>query len=175
MSYQLKDLISNISTGVEQIDNFELQPNDDACENSFELLEAKLINKAKQEFLQMEKTRLVNEDDDDDESDTEMLHLNDLSIEQKEMLQSLLLASVADLENCCDDCLSTYHDISEYINSKALEFNQFNEYLERLNEYEYLLNQHETEANMHQLAQHPESLLDYDYEENYCEGTCLSF
>ena len=131
MSYQLKDLISNISTGIKQNNNFEidLDTEEDPCENSFEQLEAKLINKAKQEFLQFEKSRMLNGEED---CESETLNLNDLTIEQKEILQNLLLASVADLENCCDDCLITYHDISGYINSKALEFNQFNEYLQKL-------------------------------------------
>jgi len=161
MSFQLKELISNISTDFEnrKLEDNQFDSNLDVQnEISFEALEAKLIIKAKLEF---EKSQMTQEEDS-------TLYLSELTLEQKEILQNLLLASIADLENCCEDCLSTYKDISSFINSNALEFNQFNEYLERLNNYEDIINQND--EHFEQLSQYPESFLDLDYNENYCDG-----
>jgi hypothetical protein len=166
ISYQLKDLISNISTEIQsktsKFDENQFDTNlDSQNEISFEALEAKLIIKAKMEF---EKSQKMQEEDD-------TLNLNELTVEQKEILQNLLLASIADLENCCENCLSTYKDISNYINSKALEFNQLNEYLERLNNYEQIISQNG--EHFEKLPPDPDSFLDYDYRENYCDGNLI--
>lgn len=53
-----------------------------------------------------------------------------LNNDQKEvLLHNLLLASVAKLENCCDECLTTYNEINEFINSKSVELDEFLLYL----------------------------------------------
>ena len=134
MSHQLLDVIANISTSEASLSGARKENPSDF----FEQMEAKLLENAKLELDQM--------DYESSTSAAETLNLNELSHEQKETLQNLLLASVAKLEHCCEDCLSTYNEINDYINSKALEFNEFNEYLSNLNNYEYLLNQ-QMEAN----------------------------
>ena len=159
MSHQLKDLLSLISTGdtEKESNNYESSEAndlDDQNEISFEALEAKLIIKAKMEY---EKNQMMREESD-------RLNLSDLSDEQKEILQNLLLSSVADLENCCDDCLATYTDLHDFIKSKSLEFNLFNDYVDRLSDN--LINQHETK--LFQFIKQPE--IDYGYNENYCNG-----
>ena len=164
MSYQLKELISNISTGVQKIEDEQLDSNlDEQNEISFEAIEAQLIIKAKLEF---EKSKMIHQEDN-------TLNITELTVEQKEILQNLLLASIADLENCCEDCLSTYKEISEYINANALEFNQLNEYLERLNNYEHMINRNE--EHFEQLSEYPESFLDEHFNENYTDGIFLKF
>ena len=159
MSYQLKDLVSNISTDMPQNnDHYDIDTNfDDPNEISFEALEAKLIIKAKMEY---EKKQVMQEN--------ETLNLNDLSVEQKEILQNLLLSSVADLEHCCDDCLSTFNEISDFINKKSFEFNQLNEYLERLNDYENVLQRNEPKLS--RFTQQAD--VDLGYNEEYCRGNC---
>lgn len=45
--------------------------------------------------------------------------------EQKQLIQDIFIASVVELEECCEDCLHKYNALNSFINKNAIEFNEF--------------------------------------------------
>jgi hypothetical protein len=108
ISYQLLDAILCISSD-KTTNNYDL----------FERVESNLIKNAKLPFMNESET-LNNENKINDEFDEENEYL----------LQNLLLASLARLENCCDECLNTYNEINNLLNIKP---NEYDDYISNMN------------------------------------------
>ena len=43
----------------------------------------------------------------------------------QQLIQDILLASVVELEDCCNDCILKYNDLNNLINTNAIEFSEF--------------------------------------------------
>ena len=109
ISYQLLDAILCISSD-KTTNNYDL----------FEQVESNLIKNAKLPFMNENETMNQNNNKLDDEFDEENEYL----------LQNLLLASLARLENCCDECLNTYNEINNLLNIKP---NEYDDYISNMN------------------------------------------
>jgi hypothetical protein len=49
----------------------------------------------------------------------------DAAYEHSQLIQDIFIASVVELEECCEDCLHKYNAIHRFINRNAIEFNEF--------------------------------------------------
>lgn len=100
--------------------------------DTFESMETKLLENAKLPLSVIE-SNLMNDDVETAlDGLSSLLNSCDTASEQapKErelLLQSLLLASIAQLEDCCDDCLTTFNEINQLLSVKAN--NEFDEFL----------------------------------------------
>lgn len=45
--------------------------------------------------------------------------------QKQQLIQDIFLASVVELEECCEDCVHKYNAINQFINKNAIEFNEF--------------------------------------------------
>ncbi len=50
---------------------------------------------------------------------------NETALEQKRLIHDIFLASIVELDECCEDCLQKYKAIHDFVNKNAIEFNEF--------------------------------------------------
>ena len=53
--------------------------------------------------------------------------------QKQQLIQDILLASVVEFEDCCDDCIHKYNALNILITTNAIEFNEFMSSLTDLN------------------------------------------
>ena len=73
-----------------------------------------LLDEEEHKLIEKAKLLLV------DEGSVSMTHET-----KQQLIQDILLASVVELEECCEDCLHRYNAINMFINKNPIEFNEF--------------------------------------------------